>query len=76
MKNKFHKFSLRTWNVHTMYAAGTMTIRVSALQRYLCEIIAIQKIRWTNVVNMNLRDVTIFYGCGQTHDIYRYTIYM
>jgi len=68
MKNKLQKFSLGTWNVRTMYAAGAMTTVVSALQRYLCEIVAIQEIRWTNVGNIKLRDATIFYSCGQTHE--------
>ncbi|XP_025406812.1 craniofacial development protein 2-like [Sipha flava] len=51
-----------------MYAAGAMTTVISALQRYLCGIVAIQEIRWTNVGNIKLRDATILYSCGQSHE--------
>lgn len=49
MKNKLQKFSLGTWNVRMVYTAETMTTVVSTLERYLCEIIAIQEIRWTKI---------------------------
>lgn len=50
-----------------MYAAGAMTTVITALQRYLCEIVTIQEMRWTNVGNIKLRDEIIFYSCDQTH---------
>ncbi|KAL4091582.1 hypothetical protein QTP88_026249 [Uroleucon formosanum] len=68
MKNELQKFSLGAWNVRTMYAAGAMTTILSALQRYLCEIVAMQEIRWTNVGNIKLRDATILYSCGQSYE--------
>lgn len=68
MKNKLQKFSLGTWIVRTMYAAGGMTTVLYALQRYLCEIVAIQEIRLTNVGNIKLRDAIILYNCGQSHE--------
>lgn len=48
-----------------MYAVGAMTTIVSVLQRYLCEIVAMQEIKWTNVENIKLRDATRFYSCSQ-----------
>lgn len=47
-----------------MYTAGAMTIVVSALQRYLYEIEAIQEIRWTTSREL-LRNAIIFDNYGQ-----------
>lgn len=50
------------------FASKSMTIVASVLHRYVCEIIIIQEIKWTNVGNIRICDATIFYICGQIYE--------
>lgn len=40
-----YEFGIGTWNVRTIYATGAMTRAMLALEKYFCDIVAIQEIR-------------------------------
>ncbi|KAL4141693.1 hypothetical protein QTP88_004282 [Uroleucon formosanum] len=68
MNNKYlKKLILGTWNVLTLYATGTLTTVVSAVEMYRLDIVAIEELRWTRSGSIRLNNQTVFYSCNTNH---------
>jgi exonuclease III len=55
-----------TWNVRSLYRAGTLKAVLKELARYNLDLVGVQEVRWGGAVAPNLRagEYTFFYGKG------------
>jgi len=54
--------------VRTLYATGTFTTVVSAIETYRLDIVAIQELRWTRSGSLRSNNHIVFYGCNTNHE--------
>src|SRR5215813_1186123 len=55
---------LGTWNVRSLYRAGSLTAAASELARYKLDLVGVQEVRWDKGGTVNAGDYSFFYGKG------------
>ena len=53
-----------TWNVRTLYRAGSLKAAVRELGRYKLDVLGVQEIRWYKRGTLREGDYVFFYGKG------------
>ena len=53
-----------TWNVRSLYRAGSLTAAVRALARYKLDLVGVQGVRWDKGGTVRAGDYNFFYGKG------------
>jgi len=61
-----------TWNVRSLYRAGSLKAAVRELARYKLDVVGVQEIRWEKGGTVRAGDYNIFYGKGnENHQLGR-----
>src|SRR5215469_5893220 len=55
---------LGTWNVGSLYRAGSLTAAARELARYKLDLVSVQEVRWDKGGTVRARDCNFFYGKG------------
>ena len=55
---------LGTWNVRSLYRAGSLKVAVRELARYKSDVVGVQEVRWDKEGIVRARDYNFFYGKG------------
>jgi exonuclease III len=53
-----------TWNVRSLYRAGSLTTVSRELTRYKLDLVGVQEVRWEGSGTEHAREYTFFYGKG------------
>ena len=53
---------LGTWNVRSLYRAGSLTAAASELARYKLDLVGVQEVRWDKGDTVRAGDYNFFYG--------------
>jgi exonuclease III len=53
-----------TWNVRSMYRAGSLRAVVEEISKYKLDLVGVQKVRWNGSGNEPAGEYTFFYGKG------------
>jgi len=53
-----------TWNVRSLYRAGSFTAATSKLARYKLDLVGVQEVRWDREGTVGAGDYNFFYGKG------------
>ena len=53
-----------TWNVRSLYRAGSLTEAARELARYKLDLVGVQEVRWDKRGTVRAVDYNIFYGKG------------
>jgi sorting nexin-29 len=56
---------IATWNVLSLYRAGTLRILLDELAKYKTDIAAIQEVRWLGKGTIEKSNCTVFYSCHE-----------
>jgi exonuclease III len=60
---RFKELRIGTWNVRTLYQPGALKKLIEQINKYRCDVTALQEIRWTGSGIMERRDCTMLYSC-------------
>ena len=55
---------LGTWNVRSLYRAGSLTAMTRELARYKLDLVGVQEVRWVKGGTVRAGDYNFFYGKG------------
>jgi hypothetical protein len=55
---------LGTWNVRSLYRAGSLMAMARKLARYKSDLVGVQGVRWDKGGTVRARDYNFFYGKG------------
>ena len=55
---------LGTWNVRSLYRAGSLKAAAKELERYKLEVVGVQEVRWDKGGTVREGDYNFFYGKG------------
>jgi len=55
---------LGTWNVRSLYRAGSLTVAARELARYKLHLVHVQVVRWDKGGTVRAGDYNFFYGKG------------
>ena len=55
---------LGTWNVRSLYRAGSLRAAVRELARYKLDLVGMQEVRWDKGGTVRAEDYNFFYGKG------------
>ena len=55
---------LGTWNVRSLYRAGSLTTVARELARYKFDLVSVQEVRWDKGGTVRAGDYNLFYGKG------------
>ena len=55
---------LRTWNVRSLYRAGSLKAAARELARYKLDVVGVQEVRWDKEGTVRTGDYNFFYGKG------------
>ena len=53
-----------TWNVRSLYRAGSLTAVTRELARYKSDLVGVQEVRWDKGGTVRAGDYNFFYGKG------------
>ena len=53
---------LSTWNVRSLYRAGSLKAAASELARYKLDVVGVQEVRWEKEGTVRAVDYNFFYG--------------
>ena len=53
-----------TWNIRSLYRAGSFTAGVRELARYKLDLVGVQEVRWDREGTVLAGDYNFFYGKG------------
>ena len=53
---------LGTWNVRSLYRAGSLTVAARELARYILDLVDVQEVRWDKGGTVRAGDYNFFYG--------------
>jgi exonuclease III len=53
-----------TWNVRSLYKAGSLTAAARELARYKLNLVSVQEVRWDKESTVKAGDYSFFYGKG------------
>ena len=62
-RKRFNDFRIATWNVLSLYRAGTLKMLSEEVFRYNIDIMAIQEVRWIGQGIKNKENFSIYYSC-------------
>ena len=57
-------FFLGTWNVRSLYSAGSLTAAARELARYKLDLVGVQEVRWDKGGTVRAGDYNFFFGKG------------
>jgi exonuclease III len=55
---------LGTWNVKSLYTAGSLMAAARELARYKLDLVGVQEVRWDKEGTVQVGDYSFFYGKG------------
>ena len=58
------EMKLDTWNVRSLYRAGSLKAAARELARYKLDIVGVQEVRWDKGETVRAGDYNFFYGKG------------
>jgi len=62
---KIHwEMKLGTWNVRSLYRAGSLKAAARELARYKLDVVGVQEVRWVKEGSVRAGDYNFFYGKG------------
>jgi hypothetical protein len=62
--------SLGTWNVRSLYRAGSLVTVSKELSKYRLDLVGVQKVRWEGGGTEPAGEYTFFYGKGnENHEL-------
>ena len=65
-----------TWNVRSLYRAGSLTAAAGELERYILDLVGVQEVRWDNGGTLRAGDYICFYGKGnKLHQLGKHLLY-
>jgi len=53
-----------TWNVRSLYGAGSLTAAARELARYQLDVVGVHEVRWDKGDSVTAWDYNFFYGKG------------
>ena len=56
-----------TWNVRSLYRAGTLGLVTSKIDKYRMDLVGVQEVRWEGSGTLQSRNYTLFYVEGNTN---------
>jgi hypothetical protein len=63
-----------TWNVRSMYRAGSLRAVVEEISKYSLDLVGVQEVRWDGGGTEPAGEYTFFYGNGnKNHELYQFT---
>jgi exonuclease III len=54
-----------TWNVRSLYRAGSLKTVARELGKYKLDLVCVQEVRWEKMGTERAEDFTFFYGMGK-----------
>ena len=63
-KQRKRDIVLGTWNVRSLYRAGSLTAVTRELTRYKLDLVGVQEVRWDKEGTVRAGDYNFFYGKG------------
>jgi exonuclease III len=57
-----------TWNVRSLYRAGSFTAAARKLARYTLDLLGVQEVRWDREGTERAEDYNFFYGKGNENN--------
>jgi hypothetical protein len=69
---KLKKMGMRfgTWNVRSLYRAGSLVTVAKTMSRYRLDLVGVQKVRWDRDGTEPAGEYTFFYGKGnENHEL-------
>jgi hypothetical protein len=60
---------LGTWNVRSLYRAGSLTTVAKVLARYKLDLVGVQEVRWDEGATLRAGDYIFFYGKGNENQL-------
>ena len=57
-----------TWNVRSLYRAGSLTTAARELPRYKLDLVGVQEVRWDNGGTIRAGNDSFFYGKGNENN--------
>jgi len=57
-----------TWNVRSLYRAGSLKAEARELVRYKLDVVGVQEVRWDKVGTVRAEDYDFFYGKGNENN--------
>jgi exonuclease III len=57
-----------TWNVRSMYRAGSLRAIAKEISKYKLDLVGIQEVRWNGGGNKPAGEYTFFYGKGNENN--------
>jgi exonuclease III len=70
IKNNSKNMRFRTWNVRSMYRAGSIRVVAEELSKYKSDLVGVQKVRWDGSGTERAGEYTFFYGKGnENHEL-------
>ena len=61
-RNRKRNIVLGTWNVRSLYRAGSLTAVARELARYKLDVVGVQEVRWDKRGTLRAGDYNFFYG--------------
>jgi len=58
-----------TWNVRSLYRAGSLTAAVRELARYELDVVGAQEVRWDRGGTVRAEDYDFLYGKGNENEM-------
>ena len=62
------EMKLGTWNVRSLYRAGSLKAAARELARYKLDVVGVQEVRWDKAGTVRAGDYNFFYGKGNEND--------
>jgi hypothetical protein len=64
LRNERGTWRFGTWDVRSLYRAGSLTAAARELARYELDLVGVQEMTWDKVGTVTAGDYSVFYGKG------------
>jgi hypothetical protein len=61
-RKRYREILLGTWNIRSLYRAGSLMEAARKLARYKLDLVGVQEVRWDKEATVKAGDYSFFYG--------------